>query len=49
MPEPAARPRVLQMRLVVETTDYDEALAFYRDALGATEELVVDGARRGDG
>jgi len=43
MPEPAARPRVLQMRLVVETTDYDEALAFYRDALGATEEMVVDG------
>jgi len=44
MAEPPARPRVLQMRLVVETPDYDEALTFYRDALGATEELVVDGS-----
>lgn len=35
--------RVLQMRLVVEAEDYDEAVAFYRDALGAPEELVVDG------
>ena len=35
--------RVLQMRLVVETTDYDEAVAFYRDVLGAQEELVVHG------
>jgi predicted enzyme related to lactoylglutathione lyase len=35
--------RVLQMRLVVEAPDYDEAVAFYRDVLGATEELVVDG------
>jgi predicted enzyme related to lactoylglutathione lyase len=34
--------RVLQMRLVVEADDYDEAVAFYRDALGAREELVVD-------
>ena len=31
------------MRLVVEATDYDEAVAFYRDALGAPEELVVEG------
>ena len=36
--------RVLQMRLVVEAPDYEEAVAFYRDVLGATEELVVDGA-----
>jgi predicted enzyme related to lactoylglutathione lyase len=36
--------RVLQMRLVVEAEDYEEAVAFYRDALGSGEELVVDGA-----
>lgn len=35
--------RVLQMRLVVEAADYDEAVAFYRDLLGAREELVVEG------
>ena len=33
---------VLQMRLVVEAADYDEAVRFYRDVLGAPEELVVD-------
>lgn len=39
-----ARPsRVLQMRLVVEAADYDEAVAFYRDVLGLPEELVVEG------
>jgi lactoylglutathione lyase len=37
---------VLQMRLVVEAEDYDEAVAFYRDVLGAPEELSVDS---GDG
>lgn len=31
------------MRLVVETPDYDSALAFYRDVLGAPEELTVAG------
>jgi lactoylglutathione lyase len=35
--------RVLQMRLVVEAEDYEQAVAFYRDVLGAGEELVVDG------
>ena len=41
-----SRPRrVLQMRLVVETVDYDEALAFYRDVLGAPEELTVHGEK----
>jgi lactoylglutathione lyase len=35
--------RVLQMRLVVEALDYEQAVAFYRDVLGAPEELVVDG------
>jgi lactoylglutathione lyase len=38
--------RVLQMRVVVEASDYEEAVAFYRDVLGGAEELVVDG---GDG
>jgi lactoylglutathione lyase len=37
--------RVLQMRLVVEAPDYERAVAFYRDVLGAPEELVVDGER----
>jgi len=31
------------MRLVVEAPDYEEAVAFYRDVLGAGEELVVEG------
>ena len=31
------------MRLVVEAPDYERAVAFYRDALGAPEELVVEG------
>jgi uncharacterized glyoxalase superfamily protein PhnB len=35
--------RVQQMRLVVETDDYDEAVRFYRDVLGATEELRIHG------
>jgi uncharacterized glyoxalase superfamily protein PhnB len=35
---------VLQMRLVVEAADYDEAVTFYRDVLGAREELLVHGA-----
>jgi uncharacterized glyoxalase superfamily protein PhnB len=47
MPEPSDSSdmgrRVLQMRLVVETPDYDAALAFYRDALGAPAELTVHG------
>jgi uncharacterized glyoxalase superfamily protein PhnB len=33
------------MRLVVEAEDYDEAVAFYRDVLGASEELVVEGEK----
>jgi uncharacterized glyoxalase superfamily protein PhnB len=35
--------RVTQMRLVVEAADYGQAVAFYRDVLGAAEELVVEG------
>ena len=34
---------VLQMRLVVEADDYDEAVRFYRDVLGMREELAVSG------
>jgi predicted enzyme related to lactoylglutathione lyase len=33
----------LQMRLVVEATDYDEAVRFFRDVLGLPEELAVSG------
>ena len=35
--------RVLQMRLVVEAPEYEQAVVFYRDVLGAPEELVVEG------
>jgi NAD(P)-dependent dehydrogenase (short-subunit alcohol dehydrogenase family)/uncharacterized glyoxalase superfamily protein PhnB len=45
-PEPplpgVARP-VRQMRLVVEADDYDEAVRFYRDRLGARTELQIHG------
>lgn len=43
MEAPQGRGRVLQMRLVVEAEDYDEAVHFYRDVLGAGEELRVHG------
>jgi len=45
-PHGVAPSGVLQMRLVVETTDHDRVVAFYRDVLGGTEELFVDS---GDG
>ncbi len=35
-------PMVKQLRLVVEADDFDEALAFYRDVLGMTEEFFVE-------
>jgi predicted enzyme related to lactoylglutathione lyase len=35
------QPPVRQLRLVVETQDYDAALAFYRDVLGLVEREVV--------
>jgi predicted enzyme related to lactoylglutathione lyase len=41
-PERTDEMTVVQMRLVVEAADYDEAVSFYRDVLGAPEELVVD-------
>ncbi len=34
--------RVLQLRLVVEADDFDEAVAFYRDTLGMPEEFFVE-------
>jgi len=34
-------PVVKQLRLVVEAEDFDEAVAFYRDALGLQEEFYV--------
>lgn len=39
--------RVLQLRLVVEAEEFDEAVRFYRDVLGlAEEESFVDGDAR---
>ena len=35
-------PEVTQLRLVVETDDFEEAVAFYRDILGLTEEFYVE-------
>jgi catechol 2,3-dioxygenase-like lactoylglutathione lyase family enzyme len=34
---------VLQMRVVVEAEDYDEAVRFYRDVLGLPEEAAFSG------
>ena len=34
---------VLQMRLVVEAEDYDEAVRFYRDVLGLKEQAAFEG------
>ncbi|MDQ4035271.1 MAG: VOC family protein [Chloroflexota bacterium] len=34
---------VLQMRLVVEAEDYDEAVRFYRDTLGLPEQAAFEG------
>ena len=31
------------MRVVVEAEDFEEALAFYRDALGLPEEAAFEG------
>jgi catechol 2,3-dioxygenase-like lactoylglutathione lyase family enzyme len=35
--------RVLQMRLVVEADDFDDAVTFYRDVLGLPVEFALDG------
>lgn len=34
---------VLQLRVVVEASDYEEALAFFRDVLGLPEEAAFQG------
>jgi predicted enzyme related to lactoylglutathione lyase len=34
---------VVQMRLIVEAEDYDEAVAFYRDTLGLAEQAAYEG------
>ncbi|WP_233624986.1 VOC family protein [Actinoplanes sp. ATCC 53533] len=39
----ASSRRVLQMRLVVEAGDYEDAVRFYRDVLGAAEEFQLHG------
>jgi catechol 2,3-dioxygenase-like lactoylglutathione lyase family enzyme len=39
-PEPT---RVRQLRLVVEVDDFDEALAFFRDAAGMGEQAAFEG------
>jgi predicted enzyme related to lactoylglutathione lyase len=36
-------PAVLQLRLVVETDEFDAALNFYRDALGLVEQAAFEG------
>lgn len=36
-------PRVSQLRLVVEVDDFDEAVRFYRDVLGLTEDEAFEG------
>jgi len=38
----AAPDAVRQLRLVVEAEDFDEAVAFYRDVLGLSEEFYVE-------
>lgn len=34
--------KVMQLRLVVEAEDFEEAVNFYRDALGMEEEFAID-------
>lgn len=42
MSEPTLIPGVTQLRLVVEAEDFEQAVAFFRDALGLTEEFYVE-------
>jgi lactoylglutathione lyase len=42
MTERSMAGRVLQMRLVVEAADYEQAVAFYRDVLGIREEESIE-------
>ncbi len=43
MPISSPSASVMQLRLVVEAEDFNEALAFYRDALGLTEQAAFQG------
>ena len=43
MPSTSPAAPVMQLRLVVEAEDFTEALAFYRDALGLTEQAAFQG------
>ncbi len=36
------QPQVSQLRLVVEAEDFEQAVAFYRDTLGLSEEFSVE-------
>jgi catechol 2,3-dioxygenase-like lactoylglutathione lyase family enzyme len=42
MSHPHANP-VLQLRLILDVEDFEEAVAFYRDALGLTEQVAFEG------
>lgn len=44
MAAPPAPTRVRQLRLVVEAPDFDQAVAFYRDALGLAEQAAFEGS-----
>lgn len=39
-----SNPPVLQLRLVVEAEDFEQAVAFYRDVLGLHEQAAFEGA-----
>lgn len=41
--DPSPKSPVRQLRLVVEAEDYEAALAFFRDALGLTEQAAFEG------
>jgi predicted enzyme related to lactoylglutathione lyase len=43
MTDPDPTRPVLQLRLVVEADDYEEAVAFYRDVLGLPEQEAYEG------
>lgn len=43
MADRPAEAKVIQMRLVVEAEDFEEAVHFYRDVLGLPEELTIAG------
>jgi catechol 2,3-dioxygenase-like lactoylglutathione lyase family enzyme len=45
MSTPPSSPNpVVQLRLVVEADDFDEAVSFYRDVLGLPEEAAFEGS-----